>query len=263
MNQIDLRNITAEELFASTSAAENRDFVLRTLKRLTPDPIWSQKIVTDIEAGGVDVRCFVAWLARQLAPEAYLEVGVRRGFSMAMVAAQFPAIDLFASDLWVHNYAGAENLGPPFVTSEMAKLGYGKRIVFLNGDSHKLLPAFFGAPGSTIWSRIKVNSAARHRPKSFKLITIDGDHSLLGAYQDLIDTMPYCAVGGAVIFDDIVPDATSAADLAAVKEEWGPDPNGWQSLLGVWRAVQSEFPNFHYFEFTQHLPAVGIAIRVD
>ena len=37
----------------------------------------------------------------------------------------------------------------------------------------------------------------------FDVITIDGDHSELGAAQDMCDTLPRLAVGGAVVFDDI------------------------------------------------------------
>ena len=35
------------------------------------------------------------------------------------------------------------------------------------------------------------------------MITVDGDHTNLGAAQDLADVIPHVAIGGALIFDDV------------------------------------------------------------
>lgn len=257
MNMNFWLNIEPEELYRQVAAEENLRFVLEIMRALTPDPVWTPLIIEAVEAGRLETRCFVSWLAERLQPKNYLEVGVRRGFSMAMAAARAPETDIYGFDLWLPDYAGVANPGSRFVQSELRKIGYEKKAHFVSGDSHQTLPAFFsGGKTGTLKMRLKAALAARNRPAEFDLIVIDGDHTLLGAYRDLSDTMPHCALGGAVVFDDILPEA-----LEREKDE--PDPHGWKNLLGVWRAVQKQFPNFRYFEFLTDMPGVGVAVRLE
>jgi predicted O-methyltransferase YrrM len=140
----------------------------------------------------------------------------------------------------------------------VAKLGYRKRIEFISGDSHKTLPRFFGKG----FTGVLAKTFGPKRPAGFDLITIDGDHSLLGAHQDLVDTMPHCAIGGAVVFDDIVTDG-ERLDPKVVAAERGADPHGWKDLLGAWRVIQGRFPGYRYFEYTKNPPGIGIAARMS
>jgi hypothetical protein len=56
-------------------------------------------------------------------------------------------------------------------------------IEFINGDSHETLHEFFdGKYGS--------------HPQEFDLISVDGDHSRLGAWWDLYDLFPHVRLGG-------------------------------------------------------------------
>lgn len=256
MNPTLWQNIKPEELYQRVAAEDNRRAVLRIMRALLPDPIWTTPIVEAVEAGRVETRCFVSWLARELRPKAYLEVGVRRGFSMAMVAAQSPETEIYGFDLWVPDYAGAPNPGPRFVQSEMRKIGYDKKVSLTDGDSHRTLPAFFSNERTSVWNPLRLARKMKTRPHSFELIVIDGDHSLLGAHQDLVDTMPHCSLGGAVVFDDIMPGSLE-------RESGGADPHGWHDLLGVWRAIRQQFPNFRYFEYLEHPPGVGVAVRLQ
>lgn len=255
MNLTFWQNIESEELYRQVAVDENRQFVLKIMSALHPDPVWTAPIVEAVESKRVETRCFVSWLARELQPKAYLEVGVRRGFSMAMAAARSPEAEIYGFDLWMPNYADSPNPGPDFVRSELQKIGYKKKVHLIDGDSHRTLPAFFRSERAGIYRWLKFGSAAESRPADFELIMIDGDHSLLGAYQDLLDTMPHCAVGGAVVFDDILPGSLK-------KEEGEADPHEWSDLLGVWRAAQHRFPNFRYFEYLRDLPGVGVAVRL-
>jgi hypothetical protein len=168
---------------------------------------------------------------------------------MAMVAAQLPETEIFGFDYWLPNYAGVENPGPSFVMDEMRRVGFLGKLHLISGDSHRTLPSFFSARASS----------EPDNDGEFELILIDGDHSLLGASQDLEDTMPHCAVGGALVFDDIAP----TVDPVVLKKQLGPDPHGWTNLLGLWHAMPKRFPNFRYFEFTHNPPGVGVAIRVS
>jgi predicted O-methyltransferase YrrM len=259
---ISLACMTPTEFADAVVSSENRDFTIRIMKTLSPDPVWSDQITDQVEAGNVETRGVIAFLARELNPQSYLEIGVRRGFSMGMVISRAPEVDIFGFDLWLQNYAGVENPGIHFVCDEMKRLGHKGRLHLITGNSHETLPAFFGEGRAHGLVACSEGGSVRDPPKAFDLITIDGDHSLIGAYQDLVDTMPHCAVGGAIVFDDIAPDlAGIGADV--IRTELGEDPHGWRNLLGVWRAIQSKFTNFAYFDLCHCSPGVGVAIRTE
>lgn len=261
MKLSSLASLSPDALFTAVADEDNLRFTRGVLERLQSDPQWTPLIIRQIEAGCIEIRSLLSWLARELNPATYLEVGVRRGFSMAMVAARRPDVTIYGFDLWIPRYAGVENPGPRFVRSEIRRLGHRGSLHLVSGDSRRTLPAFFGLNRASPLQRLRFGLRFRHRPPSFDLITVDGDHSLFGAHQDLIDTMPFCSVGGVVVFDDIVPDpATSTPE--ALQMERGPDPHGWGDLLGVWHAVQREFTNFRYFEYVRGHPGVGLAVRM-
>jgi len=251
-----------ERLFRGMASPDNRRFVQTVLQTLTEDRRWTSEIVEQVASGRVEIRCALAWLAQTLQPRTYLEVGVRRGFSLAVVAARSPQAEIYGFDLWIPDYAGVPNPGPPFVQSELRRVGYRKTVHFVSGNTHRTLPAFFRDRRASWFDRLVMDIRWPSRPQSFDLITVDGDHSLVGAYQDLTDLMPHCAVGGAVVFDDIAPDL-KRLDAAVLAAERGVDGRGWGDLLGVWRSIQREFPTFRYFEHLHDPPGIGVAIRVS
>ena len=119
--------------------------------------------------------------------ESYLEIGVRRGRSLAIVGATSPRCAIVGFDLWVQNYAGVENPGPDFVRAEVAKVGHNGALTLVDGDSKQTVPDYF-----------------RDHPNAyFDLVTVDGDHSLRGATVDLLNVIPRIKVGGVLVFDDI------------------------------------------------------------
>ena len=56
----------------------------------------------------VDLLTILQAIAQSLQPRNYLEIGVRRGRSLAVVAAAAPACDLIGFDLWMQDYAGMQ-----------------------------------------------------------------------------------------------------------------------------------------------------------
>ena len=92
--------------------------------RLEPDDNVSH--VSDFVAEGrrlagqewryVDIASALAAATELLRPSAYLEVGVRRGRSMAIVAARAPRCSIIGVDMWQPNYAEMENPGPDGVS---------------------------------------------------------------------------------------------------------------------------------------------------
>ena len=95
------------------------DEVWAILDRLEPDDNVSH--VRDFVAEGrrlagrewryVDIASALAAATELLRPSSYLEVGVRRGRSMAIVAARAPKCSIIGVDMWQPNYAGMENPG--------------------------------------------------------------------------------------------------------------------------------------------------------
>jgi hypothetical protein len=120
-------------------------------------------------------------------PADYLEIGTRRGRSACMVAAASPYTNMYCADLWQKNYANNENPGPDFVSEQLRQVGHTGAIHFISGDSHVEIPKFL----------------AKNPELSFDLITVDGDHSVEGAWDDLVNVVDTLRVGGVIVFDDI------------------------------------------------------------
>lgn len=164
--------------------------------------------------------------SKTLQPRNYLEIGVRRGRSVCTVARGCPNVDVVAFDMWMQGYAGMENPGPEFVQAELQKHGHKGKILFINGNSHQTVPAFF-----------------TQNPKTtFDMITVDGDHSEEGAFDDLRNVIPHLSVGGIIAFDDIAHPSHPY-------------------LLNVWKKAMAMFPFLTSFEFTELGYGVAFAIR--
>ena len=134
-----------------------------------------------------DLLTFLHASAKLLKPRNYLEIGVRRGRSLSIVAQCCPNCSIFGFDLWMQNYAGMPNPGADFVRDELARGGFAGNLELVSGDSHQTLPDFF-----------------RDFPDiEFDMINVDGDHSEEGARLDLLQVLPRLAIGGVLLLDDI------------------------------------------------------------
>lgn len=164
--------------------------------------------------------------SKTVKPRNYLEIGVRRGRSLCTVARGNPEVNIVAFDMWIPNYANMDNPGPDFVQSELKKHKHKGKVTFVNGDSHKTVPEFM-----------------RQNPDAtYDMITVDGDHSEEGAYDDLCNVIPRLTQGGILVFDDISHPAHPY-------------------LLKVWRNVLERHPYLVGYEFTEMGYGVAFAIR--
>jgi predicted O-methyltransferase YrrM len=122
-----------------------------------------------------------------LQPKSYLEIGVWRGRSAALVASLCPACDIYGFDLWIPDYAGAENPGPEFVRGELESVGHTGKVDLISGDSKQTVPAYL----------------AQHPDLFFDIISFDGDKSIAGAGSDYAHALPRLKVGGIALTDDL------------------------------------------------------------
>jgi predicted O-methyltransferase YrrM len=173
-----------------------------------------------------DINTVLIGLTQRLRIDSYLEIGVRRGRSMAMVTTSSPECRIVGFDLWIADYAGMDNPGPDYVKKELARLGYHGDLELVAGDSRQTVPDWFG----------------KHPEEFFDLITVDGDHSTEGANTDLENVLPRLKIGGALVFDDI--SNQSHANLAA-----------------VWKEFLARHTNLSGYSFTEVGFGVGFAIR--
>ncbi|MBI4063335.1 MAG: class I SAM-dependent methyltransferase [Elusimicrobia bacterium] len=133
-----------------------------------------------------DINTVLFAIAGGVKIESYLEIGVRRGRSMAIVASQRPDVKIVGFDMWIPNYVGIENPGPDFVAGELRKVGYRGQAEFISGNSRVTVAEYFRT----------------HPQDYFDLITVDGDHTARGATIDLRNVIPRLKVGGILVFDD-------------------------------------------------------------
>ncbi|OGK95283.1 MAG: hypothetical protein A2X36_02340 [Elusimicrobia bacterium GWA2_69_24] len=189
-------NLAGPATFAERcSSAETVSGVMGILKMLTADKFID--FTLEYYQAGLD-RFRARWkyadiltvllaICQSIKVESYLEIGVRRGRSMAVVAATHPRAELVGFDAWIADYVGIENPGPEFVQEELKKVGYAGTVELISGDSRRTVPQYF----------------RRHPNAFFDLITVDGDHSAGGARIDVLNVIPRLKVGGFLVFDDI------------------------------------------------------------
>ena len=134
-----------------------------------------------------DINTVVMGLARRVRPQTYLEIGVRRGRSLAMLSSVAPECHVVGFDLWIPDYAGMPNPGPGFVERELKRLGHRGTIELVTGPSSETVPRYFAA----------------HPDYYPSMVTVDGDHSVEGAADDLRTVAARIPAGGALVFDDV------------------------------------------------------------
>jgi len=207
---------------AAAGAVAVKHRVLSVISRLTPDH-WLKGNIAHLRTAcerrepWLDTLTVLNWWARAMRPATYLEIGVRRGRSMAQVLNESPGTLAYGFDLWLPDYGSVpsegiavENPGPTFVLEELQRIGDLTPASLTVGPSASTVPVFFEEEGS---------------PDSIDLILVDGDHSDGGARDDLRIAFERLAPGGAIVFDDLAH--PSHPGLGDVWNEFKADHPDW------------------------------------
>jgi predicted O-methyltransferase YrrM len=224
----------APTLAAAAQSSDVADYVVSVLAKLSPDTegdkqsIFYQwgKAKYGTHWRYADIATTLRAAALLIRPRTYLEIGVRRGRSAAIVGATCTGCHIYGFDLWVPGYGDAENPGPDLVRSELKTVGHTGEVTLVTGDSKETVPRFL----------------REHPGLFFDLITVDGDHSVAGAMADLVNALPRLKVGGILVFDDIC-----SAPL----------------LARVWDVLVRRDSRFVTWEFTAAGYGVAAAIRIS
>lgn len=215
-------------------SAETARRVLAVLDQLAPEPYidfvksYYRKGLENFGEKWIyaDINTVLYAICKNLNVQSYLEIGVRRGRSMSIVASQTPECKIVGFDMWVENYCGVDNPGKDLVQQELNKFNFKGDVEFIDGDSRKTVQAYF-----------KQNPDAY-----FDLITVDGDHSIGGAKRDIRNVIPRLKIGGILVFDDICS-------------------HEHPYLKNVWHKMIENNNNFQAYTFTEIGLGIGFAIR--
>lgn len=278
MRQAQATPFTVRRLEAIQAALGDRsvtEATLGTLATLAPDPQNKGRLVDWLSAGlaagdrRFEIRSGLRALARVLRPRSYLEIGTRRGWSLAQVLAEAPDCRAYSFDRWIEGYGGVENPGPEFVRAEMERAAPAHRgtLRFVAGNSHDTLPVFFaGVPlEERELEELSIVRAGEDAPRCFDLVTVDGDHTALGTWWDVTDVLPFVAIGGAIVIDDLVDTADEALGDVAVSRYASirPAPADLKpSLLDVWNRLKDGLDNYEFIERFDSIVPIGIAVRM-
>jgi predicted O-methyltransferase YrrM len=246
-----------------------------TLEALAPDAVNKPRLIEWLRECArtkdkrFEIRSGLRAVANAMRPRSYLEIGTRRGWSLAQVLAESPDVRAYCFDEWIGGYGAIENPGPEFVRLEMKKAAPQHRgtVRFVSGNSHDTLPVFFqGVPlADREIEDLSVVRAGEDAPRSFDLITVDGDHTALGAWWDVTDILPFVAIGGAIVIDDLVDSADEASGQRATSryESIRPTPDDLEpSLLHVWNRLKAGLDGYEFIECLDSIVPIGIAVRM-
>jgi predicted O-methyltransferase YrrM len=191
----DGATLTPATLAQAGAAPEAVAFVIELLGKLTPSEeteAQQARYQGLREQFGAYLRYAdlntVLWAAATLLrPKSYLEIGVRRGRSAAVVGAVTPDCAIYGFDLWQEVYFADPNLGPDFVRDELRRAGHRGPVELVSGSSAETVPAYL----------------REHPDLYFDIVTIDGAKAFEIVASDYASTLPRVKVGGVVVTDDL------------------------------------------------------------
>lgn len=229
-----IQSVNLQTIKEAAMSEEAHAFLTDLLQRLTPErDISAQRAYYELSQAQFGKHwqyadlAHVLWAASTLIrPASYLEIGVMRGRSAAIVGGVSPDCAISGFDLWVGDYAGVPNPGPDFVRNELRGMGHRANVTLVSGDS-----------GTTVAQYLR-----EHPDLYFDIILVDGGKSVLGVATDYANVLPRLKVGGFVMTDDLAL---------------------YPTLRRVWRKYIQRDSRFMAHEIFDVGYSVALAIRVS
>ena len=260
---------------AAIGLPEHNRATADTLEQLAPDDVNKPRLIEWLRDGVArnerrfEIRSALRAIAHATQPRSYLEIGTRRGWSLAQVLAESPDVQAYSFDWWMDSYGGVDNPGPGFVREEMRRVAPTHRgaLHFVSGNSHDTLPVFFqDVPFGTVELEAELLiRSGESSPRMFDLVTVDGDHTALGTWWDLADVVPHVAIGGALVFDDLL-DSSDELLGDSPTSRYAHDrthPGELRpSLLWLWEHLKSVLDNWAFIESFDSIVPIGVAVRM-
>lgn len=174
----------------------------------------------DIDFGNIDALSVLSWYSQYRYPRRYLEFGIGRGYTAAVVAAGCPSVEIYGIDRW----KGVLQRHTPLSVARMLRKGvmHCGYVRFINGEIgtavQQLRDSFIGS-------------------FDFDLVLVRGD--LLGsdAVKQVSDLLPHLAGGGALVF--------TCGDI--------------DRFASVWHEIRRLFPQFTYLRCKNHSTGLILA----
>lgn len=190
-----IQSVNLQTIREAAMSEEAHVFLTDLLQRLTPErDIEAQHAYYELSQAQFGKHwqyadlAHVLWAASTLIkPASYLEIGVMRGRSAAIIGGVSPDCAISGFDMWVEDYAGVPIPGPDFVRSELQSMGHRANVTLVSGDSGKTVAAYL----------------SEHPDLYFDIILVDGGKSVLGVATDYANVLPRLKVGGIVMTDDL------------------------------------------------------------
>jgi glycosyltransferase involved in cell wall biosynthesis len=183
-------NLFKQHLFEQPKQAKRDNGPRIDVSLMTHEDRLKYKIGERFDMHSLDpIHYFLQDFCQELDIKSYFEVGTSEGKSLKEVIKHSKSLERVGScDIWGTTDGGTGRGSHQHVADLVESLGYKGEITFYDGDSHKILPTLM------------------HHEDHFEkydLVLVDGDHTLEGNRQDLIECWPMVKPGGWIIFDDI------------------------------------------------------------
>jgi len=211
--QVASWNKTKRELISELSKRSIREHAEKIIRGM------------DIDLAEWESACALSWYSLHCYPATYLEFGIRKLYSSAIVAAVCTGVEIYGIDSWQTSNSQKLVHNPNYLDEMLRRVYYRGYLRLLSGE-----PA-------TAFQRLKKSSIGK---LWLNLILVRGDIIKTDIIQQLSDLVQYLTCGGMIVF------TTSVSD----------------DFQNVWRDMQTRFPQFTYLKCKSRRTGLILAVSL-
>ena len=133
------------------------------------------------------------------------------GHSAAAMLIANPSLVVHSFDIMFWNYS--------WPVANMLKTGFGRRFILHPGDSRTTVKEWQAEVEAKQAKAADAGGQVKRADRPCDMLLVDGDHTLVGAIEDLRNLRPLAAKGAPVVVDDTAS-APGVSLKAMVKSKW-------------------------------------------